>query len=315
MSVELEVCGPSTCGVESYLFVGSGEEKILIRDRGELKRQLAARELSDGLIQSIAKELVSEGESFQRARDPETQMVVPVIFGSSVKGNIKSRLQLTLRPSQGTAVTCIFPYRPLKGAPPVGTHGWRHFRIWQNSLAYTREGVCNATNSPEVCVVCDLLGAPGLSSLVSFGTFYGRGVSTTELSEGAVRLVAATPGSRFTGSISFRGLKLSEVGLLLIGMGYTLKGGKIDKMPVLFGSHKYRGLGGKVMGRVVYNVRDISTSSRCRGEYDVNPGRKYDGGGLDDVLTKALNRAYEEYGQYIEQIDESRAAEEVMRHV
>ncbi|MEM2983447.1 MAG: hypothetical protein QXH17_09845 [Candidatus Bathyarchaeia archaeon] len=305
MEVEIEVCSKEKHGVDSYLFVGSGEEEINYQ-REAIEKLSQERYWNDTVLKKYSDQIKIDKKAFQTSYDPYSKQKVNVIFGSSVKGNVKSRLQLTLQPYKGTAIACIYPSRILKSHPPIGTSGWRHFKIWEDSLQYVRENVCNATARPVVCLLCDLFGAPGLSSLIEFGTFYMTEGSTVDLGHEVERVAAAKPGSRFRGSVSFKAVKLEELGLLLIGMGYSIVDGRHKSMPVLLGSHKYRGLNRNLMGRVTYNVLNLKTSSRCKGDGIVTCGTVYEKGELENVLINALKAAFDKFGPYIKQIDECR---------
>ena len=312
LDVEINVCSQRVHGFDSYLFVGSGEEAVVYPREG-LERLLRERRLEESALRRYAEQIQIGGRAFQGLVDPNAGRRTYTILGASVKGNVKARLQLTLQPYGGIAISCLYPARVARTPPPQGSHGWRHYRIWEESLQYIRDKPCNVTVDRNVCVVCDLFGAPGLSSMIEFGTFYMMEGSTTHIGEGPEKLFAAGPGSRFRGSIRFWGLRLSELGLLLIGMGHWLSGEGYEAKPVLLGSHKYRGLGGRIMGRIVYSVNGLHTSSRCSGDGVISPGARYGGAELAGILARALKAAYEEFGPYIRQVDEHGRALEVMR--
>ena len=62
----------------------------------------------------------------------------PAIPGSSLKGAVRSRIELA---SIGDRVPAVFLYDSgaLKALPEVGVHGWRHARIWCESVFEERE--------------------------------------------------------------------------------------------------------------------------------------------------------------------------------
>ncbi|MEM2542654.1 MAG: hypothetical protein QXR35_04250 [Candidatus Korarchaeum sp.] len=310
IEVEIEVCSQQKHGVDSHLFVGSGEEEINYRSE-DLERLVKQKQWDHATLKRYALQLNIGGRAIQAQLDPSGGKKGLVIFGTSVKGNVKSRLQLTLQPYEGTAIACLYPASVLQSLPRQGSRGWRHYEIWEGSLQYIRDKPCNVNEEPNVCTVCDLFGAPGLSSLIEFGTFYMLQDSIGELVEGPEKLYAATPGSKFRGVINFRGLRLEELGLLLIGMGHLAPDGR--PRPVLFGSHKYRGLAKNLMGRIVYNIVGLKLSSRCDGESIVRPGKRYEGKELREVSISALKAAYEKFGPYIKPVDENAKALKVMR--
>lgn len=312
LDVDIVVCNKQIHGFDSYLFVGSGEE-VVDYPAERLEGLLHEGRLDEPVLRRYADEIQIGGRAFQRLLDPGAGMRAYTILGSSVKGNVKARLQLTLQPYGGIAISCLYPARVVREPLQQGSHGWRHYRIWEASLQYIRDPPCNITVDVNVCVVCDLFGAPGLSSIIEFGTFYMREGSTVQIVEGLEKVFAAGPSSRFQGSIRFWGLRLHELGLLLIGMGYWLSEERAEAKPVLLGSHKYRGLEGRIMGRVVYHVTGLKTSSRCSGDGIVEPGTRYGGAELDNILAKALKATYEEFRPYIRQVDEHGRALEVMR--
>lgn len=307
---EIEVCGKQKHGLDSHLFVGSGDERINYEREG-LERLLKERRWDQATLERHASQLNLGGRAFQGLLDLRKGGMVHVIFGTSVKGNVKSRLQLTLQPHDGTAIACLYPASELRSPPRKGGHVWRHYNVWRESLQYIRDRPCNVNEEPNVCTVCDLFGAPGLSSLIEFGTFYMVEGTIIELAKGPERLHAATPGSKFSGAISFRGLRAEELGLLLIGMGYSTPDG--HPRPVLFGSHKYRGLEKNLMGRVVYNIVGLKTTSRCKGEGVIRPGERYEGRELGEVSHSVVKAAYGKFGRYIKPVDENGRALEVMR--
>lgn len=310
IEAEIEVCSQQKQGMDSYLFVGSGEEEVICR-REDLERFLREGRWDHATLEKYARQLSIGGRAFQGLLDPGKGERLRAILGASVKGNVKSRLQLILQPHEGIAIACLYPASELRSPPRVRSNGWRHYEIWKESLQYSRGRPCNINVEPNVCTVCNLFGAPGLSSLIEFGTFYMRQGTIRELVEGSEKLYAAIPGSKFIGSISFRGLRLEELGLLLIGMGYPEPDGR--PRPVLLGSHKYRGLGKNLMGRIVYNVISLRTSSRCEGQDVIRPGERYEGEKLRMVLINAIRAAYEKFGPYIKPVDESARALEVMK--
>jgi len=240
----------------------------------------------------------------------------PVVPGSSVKGNVRARLELSLVPREGFVSSCLIraSEEPLE-PPPRGEEGWRHFRIWSQALSFDRGPSCDFTEGEgEVCLLCDIFGTAGLQGLVAFDDFIGEGVrlKPVDLPVGE-KLLAAPPGSAFSGAIAFTNLRAWELGLLLYGMGF--RGSRIGK-PVLFGKVKYRRYEGYAFGVVRYELVRLELAPFSHplevGGLRFKPGSRV-GEGLDDLVRALVGLAKDELGAELLDVDEVSGVEEVNR--
>ena len=316
IEAEVEVCSAEKHGIESYLHISSGDIEMEYDRKGlEFKlnqtlRQYGRIQMHDiGRLANYMK--IENFMSFNKLKDITTGKETIAIPGSSIKGNIRSRLELTLVPREGEAIACITYYTYLQQEPLKGAHGWRHYRIWREALELPRGARCDATKQDKVCLVCDIFGAPGLASLINIGTFYqtSKDESLIKLEYRGERILAAKPGTVFRGMIYFRGLKTNELGLLLIGMGQSTKGPRI----VLLGKHKYAPFAGKPMGRIVYNITKVKITERCIGDDRILSGATYEGNNILSFISTCLNAAQSEHGNYLCVINEHEKAVEVNR--
>lgn len=165
---------------------------------------------------------------------------VPCIPGSSLKGTCRARIELLTRAADNTVPVGFRQATPPPASRPAkGTHGWRHFRIWEPATWEDRGPDCDATKGGSVCAACDIFGAPGLSSRVFFGNLAAeRGAQVYELElDYGERVEAVGPGAVFRGEASFSWLRPFELGLVLIGLG-AKEDGSFAK--ILLGKSKYR---------------------------------------------------------------------------
>ena len=291
--------------VDSYLHVGTGALRLVV-DETWLRQRVATAATRQRLERLVSE--LSEGIQLDYA---QFSLVAgrPVVPGSSVKGNVRSRIELSLAPRGGVVRCCLIrateePLQP----PPPGEHGWRHFRIWARALEFEREPACEYTEEEEgqVCLCCDLFGTAGLQGLVEFGDLLGERVSIERVSlPTGEKLEAARPGSTFAGRVSFRNLKAWELGLLLYGMG--LRDSRTGK-PVLLGKVKYRRHPGLVFGVVRYEVAALelapfSQTLEAEGAR-VEPGSKVEGELLDRLVRALVEAARSELGEELLDVDE-----------
>ncbi|MEM2612362.1 MAG: RAMP superfamily CRISPR-associated protein [Thermoproteota archaeon] len=231
------------------------------------------------------------------------------IPGSSVKGNIRSRLELSFKSKDGKVRSCFIRGSRLYGAPQVGKHGWRHYRIWEHAVKEERGMPCDHTAGAPVCLICNIFGTAGLKSLVEFSNFFGEDVTGEPQNlEYEMKLIAVPPNTSFKGSISFRNLKPEELGLILLGMGIT--DSKVGR-PVLFGRLKYRSqVSGRTFGRIKYEVLEIRLSKfsqplQMKGRILMEPG-SYEKERLDEIVKTLTNHAlhtYEGEFQIVKEVD------------
>ncbi|MEM0049614.1 MAG: RAMP superfamily CRISPR-associated protein [Candidatus Bathyarchaeia archaeon] len=303
-----DLCGViyATLTADSYVHVGSSEiftvnenllAKLIKSGERNIKRLLQAVELRERIPFNV-----SGGR--------------PVIPGSSIKGNIRSRLELSFRPKDGYVRSCfIRASRPLIKEPLKGTSGWRHFKIWGKVLFEDRESPCDFTRMGKVCLICDLFGTAGLKSLIDFGDFVGEGDARDMLEplslEYGINLLAAKPGSKFNGRILFHNLSPSELGLLFIGM-------KVGKS-VLLGRLKYRHVvSGKTFGKARYDVKAIEFLRESRdfevGGLRIKGGDRIEGEELDKLINGLMSLANEEFKDEIVDVDEVAIVERISKY-
>lgn len=289
---------------ESYIHIGSAQPPLKV-DEDKLKR----------VIQRAGPKnmnLLSKVIRFEERIQFNICGGIPTIPGSSVKGNIRSRLELSFRPKGGYVKSCFLrATRPLERKVPMGQHGWRHSRIWGEVLFEDRGPPCDLTRNDTVCLVCDLFGTTGLKSLVDFGDFKGYGVELESLDlDYGMKVYAAKPGSEFRGIISFINLSISDLGLLFIGMR---AGGS-----ALLGRLKYRSvISGYTFGKVKYVIDGFKLWDESRpleiGGLIIKPGEKVEGERLAHLIEMLKTRAYKEYEGEISDVDEVALIERLSR--
>ncbi len=155
----------------------------------------------------------------------------PSILGSSLKGAIRSRLELSFKGYNGRVPSCFSVTGGRAFVSRKGRSGWRHQRIYPSSTE-DRGFPCNYNKYRTVCKVCDIFGAPGLASRVYFPSIeFECDTETFEASfTGYVETIPSN--CEAVGTMSFVDMEPYELGLVLIGMG--------DMKPLLIGFGKYR---------------------------------------------------------------------------
>jgi len=216
---------------KSYIHIWSGRPSMRLGlpsvrgGREELVRAIEqkARELARGAVSEPAG-LLSYGD----------RLAIP---GSSLKGAVRSRLELLFTPRpDGAIASCFAVQKPLAAPPSKGQHGWRHYLLWAPATEEARPMACG--RGEQACVICDIFGAPGLASRIFFGNLWLSGSReewTEELPlDYGERVMAFKPGAKFVGSLDFLGLRPEELGLLVVGMRLH------EDRPILIGKNKYR---------------------------------------------------------------------------
>ena len=305
LRVAISTCSKARDTFDSYLHVGSGQSPLKT-DEKTLREILARHGLTSLAMERVEFEI--DRLSFNIVSNR------PAIPGSSVKGNIRSRLELSFVARSGRVRSCFTRATRFRGEPRIGSQGWRHFRIWRRSLIEDRGAPCDLTRAGSVCLVCDIFGTAGLGALVDFSDFVAEDVElvTLELERG-IKLLAAPPSSTFQGRMSFRNLQPEELGLLLIGMG--LREFRVGR-PVLLGRLKYRkDIQGYKFGRVRYSVESMElspiSSSLKLPIRTVRAGELVAGDELDAVCKAMVAFAEERFGREMEIVDEVSRVEEL----
>jgi len=224
----------------------------------------------------------------------------PTIPGSSLKGAVRSRLELTFKGREGKVPSCF----SVVGGPPIqaqrGSHGWRHQAIYPSSLE-DRGPPCDFLRFGTVCKVCDIFGAPGLSSRVHFPTLiFDRRPSIFKTSAGDVEVIPK--GSEAEGKITFINMEPEELGLVLIGMG--------NMRPLLLGFGKYKFHDGERMGEVVIEPKawtfippSIPILSGIGFNIDHDGGNVTEVGRVKELWNLLVAKALENYGGYLEEVN------------
>ena len=272
----------------SYLHIGSGREDIVRVVKGKPQGEIPFEE---GYIT-----FASVGEH-------------AVIPGSSVKGNIRARLELSFKNKNGKVRSCFLMASPFITEPKVGQHGWRHYKIWGQVIKEDRGMSCDHTMGAPVCLTCNIFGTAGLRSLVEVSNFYGDRVSEEQLDlEYKTRLVAVPPNMHFRGSLTFHNLKPEELGLILLGMG--LMESRVGR-PVLLGRLKYRKqVDGRTFGRVRYELGGIRLSKHSQplsiGERVLMEPSSYEKDSLDNIVRDLIYHVLHTYKgelQIVQEVD------------
>ncbi len=226
----------------SYVHVGSGKLRLKY-NLEEVKKVVRKSRGFEELVKNVLTNRSAIGEEYLETVRLGGKVCIP---GSTFKGLVRSRLELLIHSTDDSVESCFRQAsHVLTYLPPKGSHGWRHVRVWTPSTWEDRGKACSLTDpwqEGKVCIVCDIFGAPGLSARAFFGNLCCGEVRTEELtlvdgSRGASRLEAIPPNIELRGEVAFLDLFPWELGLVLIGMGYSTSGESVD---VLVGRSKYR---------------------------------------------------------------------------
>ncbi|MEM4689062.1 MAG: RAMP superfamily CRISPR-associated protein [Thermofilaceae archaeon] len=295
--------------VDSYLYVGSGFLRLAIEERLLAKaRQARVRRELEAVVAELSKAISLDHQPFSATA---RGLVVPA---SSVKGNVRSRLELSFARGREGFRSCFIRASGAGRPPARGQQGWRHYRIWEESLREERGSPCDCTGGweeCEVCLLCDLFGTAGLQGLVSFSDFVGERVETERLNlPTGEKLEAVKPGSVFKGSVTFRSLEPVELGLLLYGMG--LRDSRVGK-PVLLGKLKYRRDLPHVFGVVRYELQKLELAPFSQplkvDGLEIPPGGGAEGEVLGRLVAGLVKLVRTTYGGELLDVDEVGAVE------
>ncbi|MEM2178319.1 MAG: RAMP superfamily CRISPR-associated protein [Candidatus Methanomethylicaceae archaeon] len=240
----------------SFLHIGSGKEifEVNINELKELYSKF--KRVDESFLNKIKVK-----KEYDKFISTAKNIIIP---GSSIKGNIRSRIELSFRGYNGIVKSCfINAGKPITKEPIEGTTGWRHYRIWKEVLSEDRGGPCNFTVMNKVCLLCDLFGTSGLKSLIDFNDFECVNAKIEYLDlPFDIKVQAISAGSEFKGRIYFRNLKEYELGLLLLGMGIK---DSFEGRRVILGRFKYRSIMNSFkFGRVKYRLNELELSKYSR---------------------------------------------------
>lgn len=270
----------------SYLIVGGLVEELEER-YGELRRRIDdlvkrgfnADVIEREIVPLLKQERRREGTGFLKY---EGKAAIP---GSSLKGAVRSRVEYKLKPfpfgNTLRSYSCYITQNPWAASPNTN-----HARFWGDDVVYTRP----TCRPPNVCVVCDLFGAPSLSSRVLFSDAVMERGSTTYLSD--LEREAAEPGSVFNAQILIINADLLDLGLIFSGTE-VLTGKNI-----IIGAFKYRynpKFGTKYKGKYIGLLKFELDS------YDILPeGSLPHVKGKEDLINKSREALIERFGDYID---------------
>jgi len=221
---------------DSYLYIGSASPTIKFRNTPDWNRvnRLVSQERFNELVQESLRLL-------SMAQASESVAEAPVIVGSSLKGSVRSRLELLVNSRKWSEKLGLIPCFSVsvEFLPPSlrpGMHGYRHSKIWPEApWRDRRRGPCGN------CLLCNMFGYTtkrgAFKSRVWFGTFeVETKTSCTEqlnLDTGE-QIEAVRPNTVFKGKIVFVNMTPPEVGLVFFGLKLNMK------KPLLLGKYKYR---------------------------------------------------------------------------
>ncbi|MEM3545994.1 MAG: hypothetical protein QW547_02620 [Candidatus Bathyarchaeia archaeon] len=278
----------------SYLHVGAGRE-VFEADVEKLKELYVKRGIIDISL--------LRGTEYQDFASTSRGVVIP---GSSVKGNVRAKLELSFHNFQGSVRSCFIKAGIIRGIS-IGTSGWRHQRVWSETVFEDRGFPCDFTRIGSVCLLCDLFGTSGLKGLIDFSDFVCPDVKLEALNlPYGIKVRAAPPGTTFNGRIDFTNLKDYELGLLLLGMG--IMNSRIGRS-VILGRFKYRSLiGGKRFGRVRYRINGLMlnrfSTELSVGSLHIRPETTILDEGIDELCKLLVDSSSEHFKNEIKIVDE-----------
>ncbi|MGC8949432.1 MAG: RAMP superfamily CRISPR-associated protein [Thermoprotei archaeon] len=290
---------------QSYIHIGSGKEFFKL-NMNEVKEAYSKREFNQ-LLDKI---------KFVKGYDKFASTIKgSIIPGSSIKGNVRSRLELSFKGYKDAVDSCfVNAGKPIVRELSKGIFGWRHYRIWNEVLSEDRGVPCNFNSMGRVCLICDLFGSAGLKSLIDFSDFE----SISSILEYIdlpfkIRVEAAAAGSEYRGEVYFKNLKDYELGLLLLGMG--IKDSHVGRK-VILGRFKYRNkLDSFKFGRVKYKLNELRLSrySKTLSIEDVNfqPNTLIKGDLLDRLCKLLTDLALKKFENRFRIVDEVKILDEL----
>ncbi|MBC7092223.1 MAG: hypothetical protein H5T50_10025 [Nitrososphaeria archaeon] len=307
----IDLCGHLAVSIivegdkQSYLHIGSGKE-FFKADISELKEAYSKKEFEHflGKIKSI--------KGYDKFASTIKGSIIP---GSSIKGNVRSRLELSFKGYQDTVDSCfINAGKPVVKELLKGASGWRHYKVWNEVLSEDRGIPCNFTSMGRICVICDLFGSAGLKSLIDFSDFenVNSNIEYLDLPFG-IRVEAVPAESEFRGKVFFKNLKDYELGLLLLGMG--IKDYRVGRK-VILGRFKYRSkLNSFKFGRIKYKLNELKLSrySKTLSIEDVNlqPNTLVKGDLLDRLCKLLTDLALKKFENRFRIVDEVKILDEL----
>ncbi|BFH74743.1 RAMP superfamily CRISPR-associated protein [Sulfurisphaera javensis] len=238
--------------VSDYLFVGSGKYDYYLVKSLENIEDLVEKALK-GVIPDLSNYFSPKVYLMNKYSDGK--IVIP---GSTIKGMVRSRLELSIPGS------CYIVDRR-SDSPPSQTY-IRIFKPDRNR----RSDEFDPREYPNICPVCNLLGNMGLGSRVSFSDFVMTSGKTTYVNVHGSEFEVVTRGSKFIGKVVYHSLTQEEIGMILYGFGFR-KGteGKVQ----LLGRFKFSD---RRFGRVKFMLKDPSLLKYLEAFMNKNKGKLRD---------------------------------------
>lgn len=284
---------------DSYLHVGTGKEKFNV-DVSKVKNLYAKmKSIDERFLRQVP--LIRGYQEFASLASG-----IVILPGSSIKGNVRARLELSFHGFQGNVRSCFTKAGVIMEAP-MGVTGWRHQKVWGSVIFENRREKCDFTKDDNICLICDIFGTSGLKSLVNFSDFIGFNIKLEYLDlPYGIKVEAVPPNSAFSGVIDFMNLKDYELGLLLLGM--RVIDGRVGRRAIL-GRFKYRSLmGDKKFGRVRFVIDEIKLSNFSSkltvGPIHLNPEETATGEKLDKLCKSLAELSYGKFKDEIEIVEE-----------
>jgi len=188
--------------VSDYLHVGSGKYDVEIMKSVSDVRQLVDAYLKGNKIPNVDQYFSRAAFLMVKEKD---RVVIP---GSTIKGMVRSRLELSVPGScyivSGQATSSSPTYKRIFNPDP--NRGSDKFDV---------------DKFRQVCPVCDLLGNTGLASRISFSDFVMISGKVDYFNVMGRDYEVAIKGSIFTGKVVYKSLNSVELGMLLYGFGFV----------------------------------------------------------------------------------------------
>ncbi|QIW22828.1 hypothetical protein EWF20_00720 [Sulfolobus sp. S-194] len=242
LELEMEV-------VSEYLHVGSGIYDV------EILKPLSD---IDQLVESAIKGNIPDVSNYFSPLVHEMNRYLDriVIPGSTIKGLVRTRLELSVRDS------CFI----------VSSRSNSSSETYKKIFRYPKPR--RSDRFPDnVCPVCDLLGNSGLSSRVSFSDFVMDQGKIDYVNVRGQYYESSVKGSKFRGRVVYHSLKATDLGMLLYGLGFRIKNGQLKGKVMLMGRFKYSD---KRFGRIVFSlVSPMQEYVKALNEF-VNRFKPYD---------------------------------------
>lgn len=285
LELELKVKEPITIhGRLSSIIPSSSLLKFL--NRYSVLRLLKYLRTSGSIRKDWLINLESIFPRYYALRGKQTREFI-IIPGSLIKGFARSRLELLAKPDdKNNVMSCFTSYTWSGRAALPSEKGYIHQQIFPNAKEFR-----SSCKKSRVCIVCDIFGAPGLASRISFIDLY--------LSTGKVIISklcnkdceVALPNTVFRGWLLFEYLLPEELGLVLLALGIK----SLSKSKeVLLGKYRYDCLQTAI---VTFHIKDLEL-------IEFFSDKKLIGYGMN-LIDISINKALSMYNNYFDfDIDE-----------